>query len=335
MEHTKALMHLQHAANNLLTNVVQHNKLNRKKRNAFGNKTDECSVCHTTALDYVCECKHPKHAMCRSCMQNIQKGEYLRCPQCQEPCIQSYKQVYTKKLTDHHMDTNAESDEKDDKHPDECIVCYGSNADYICEHERGNKEAMCRSCMKEKKGSCIQSYKKLYTKEVTGHEMYHYAGMEINKINLMFQVQEGCIMNQINPQTNHQQLTTSLKTNLMTELRRDSKVKFATNCSFTFKGDRSTRARHRQTNIDYGIRDNINLVIIEIHSPQKPARTGETPREIRRVVNDWISDHWRLGSRNHNEPFTFKFLIIFLETNKSRVIFKHVFRMGSDILTED
>ena len=336
MEHRKALMHLQHAANNF-TNVVQQHKFIRKKSKAFGakrkahlgpdpNATPECSVCHATALDYVCECKHPKHAMCRSCMENIQKGDYLRCPHCQTPCIQSYKQVYTKQLTDHHiMDTNAKSDkddepnaESDNKHPNECIVCYGTNADYTCESEEGlqdNKEAMCRSCMqemqKEKKGSCIRSYKQVYTKEVIGHEKHHFAGIEINKIDLMFQTIEGCTL----VPTGHYSLAKSLKRNLITAFKEDPKVIFATDCSFTF-GEFDP---HDRTN-EFNIKDDINMVIIEVHSPKHPRTDKEFLKEIRRVINNWIGDHWYLRSSN-DEQFTFKFVIIFFDKKMKTLMF--------------
>jgi len=337
MEHRKALMHLQRAVNNFTDVVQQQHKLSRKKSKAFGakrkahlNATPECSVCHTSALDYVCECKHPKHAMCRSCMENIQKGDYLRCPHCQASCIQSYKQVYTKQLADHHiMDTNAESDkddepnaESDNKHPNECIVCYGTNADYTCESQDGlqdNKEAMCRSCMqemqKEKKGSCIRSYKQVYTKEVTHHEKYHFAGIEINKIHVMFQTIEGCILVQTIP-TGHFSLVKSLKRNLITAFKEDPKVIFATECSFTF----GQFDPYDQTFFDFNIRDDINMVIIEVHSPKHPRTDKEFPKEIRRAINNWIGDNWYLRSSN-DEQFTFRFVIIFFDEEMNTLTF--------------
>jgi len=340
MEHRKALMHLQHAANNF-TNVMQH-KFSWKKSKAFGvkrkahlgpepNATPECSMCHATALDYVCECKHPKHAMCRSCMENIQKGDYLRCPHCKASCIQSYKQVYKKQLIDHHiMDTNAESDkddkpnaESDNKHPNECIVCYGTNADYTCESQDGlqdNKEAMCRSCMqemqKEKKGSCVRSYKQVYTKEVTHHEKYHFAGIEINYIFLMFQILQGCTLVQTIPRGHHS-LAKSLKRNLITAFEEDPKVIFATNCSFTFR-----QCDHNdQTLFDLAdIRNDINMVIIEIHSPKHPRRDKEFPKELGRVINNWIGDNWYLRSSN-DEQLIFKFVIIFFDEEMNPLTF--------------
>lgn len=82
-------------------------------------------------------------------------------------------------------------------------------------------------------------------------------------------------------------------------------MRFATDCSFNFGGFDP----HLDPLDSHGIRDDVNVVIIKVHAPEHPSDDKAFPKEIRRVVGDWIDDHWYLRSSN-NEDFTFKFVII-------------------------
>lgn len=70
--------------------IQRLSKMQHKGRKAFG---DECSVCFHEDKDlvYVCECKHPSHAVCGDCMRKLQQHNNPRCPTCRKPCLKSYK----------------------------------------------------------------------------------------------------------------------------------------------------------------------------------------------------------------------------------------------------
>ena len=92
---------------------------------------------------------------------------------------------------------------------------------------------------------------------------------------------------------------------------------FATNCSFDFGGFDP----HIDSLDEMGIRDDVNVVVIKIHSPQHPSQDPEMPKEMRRVVNNWIGDHWYLRSSN-DEQFTFKFAMLCVDKDSRNLLFR-------------